>query len=69
MPNDKDSCVDSGDTSTREGKEEEDSDNVFDRGEGAIGNRLSLSAASESSQSGGSTEDDPVRSLHSAQRQ
>ena len=60
MPDDKDSCVSSGDTSTHVHEEEEDSDNFFKGGEGAVSNRLSLSAASERSQSGGSTEDDPV---------
>ena len=60
MPDDKDSCVSSGDTSTHEHEEEEDSDDFFEGGEGAVGDRLSLSAASERSQSGGGTEDDPV---------
>ena len=34
MPDDKHSCVCSGDTSTREDEEEEDSDDFFDAGEG-----------------------------------
>ena len=55
MPDNRDSCVGSGDMSTHEDKEEEDSDDFFDRDEGAIGDRLSLSTASERSQSGGGT--------------
>ena len=66
MPDDKDSGlgvdVDVGDrdASTREDEEEEDSDDFFDAGESAVGDRHSLRAASESGQSGGGTEDDPV---------
>ena len=62
LPDDKDSGVGvgDGDASTREDEEEEDSDDFFDAGEGAVGDRLSSRAASESGQSGGGTEDDPV---------
>ena len=45
---------------TREDEEEEGSDQVFEMGEGSIGNHLSLRVASECIQSRGSTEDAPV---------
>ena len=45
---------------TCEDEEEEGSYQVFNVGEGSIGDHLSLRAASECVQSGGSTEDDPV---------
>ena len=48
------------DVDTREEEEEEDSDDFFDAGEGAVIGDRSSRAASESSQSGGGTEDDPV---------
>ena len=46
---------------TREVEEEEGSDYVFDAGEGTVGDHLYLHAASESGQSGGGTEENPVR--------
>ena len=50
-----------GDGETCEDKEEDSSDDFFDAGESAvILDRLSLRAISESGQSGGGTEDDPV---------
>jgi hypothetical protein len=46
---------------TRKDEEEDSSDDFFDAGEGPlIGDRISLCAASESGQSGGGTEDDPL---------
>ena len=70
MPDDKDSSSHSGvgdvdvevdvEVDTREEEEEEDSDDFFDAGEGAVVGDRSSRAASESSQSGGGTEDDPV---------
>ena len=45
-------------------EEEEGSYQVFNVGEGSIGDHLSLRAASECVQSGGSTEDDPVGPCH-----
>ena len=47
---------------TREEENEEDSD-FFDAGEGAVVGDRTSRAASESSQSGGGTEDDPVRPM------
>ena len=51
-----------GDGETRGEDEEDSSDDFFDAGEGAVigPDRLSLRAVSESGQSGGGTEDDPV---------
>jgi len=65
MPDDKDSSrsgVGDEDGDTREDEDEEDSDgDFFDAGDGAvIGDRVSSRTASESGQSGGGTEDDPV---------
>ena len=66
MPDDKDSSPRSGvgdgdvDVDTREEEDEEDSDDFFDAGEGVVVGDRSSPAASENSQSGGGTEDDPV---------
>ena len=51
-----------GDETRGEDEEEDSSDDFFDAGEGTVlaAVRLSLRATSESGQSGGSTEDDPV---------
>ncbi|KAH9020204.1 hypothetical protein EDB85DRAFT_532534 [Lactarius pseudohatsudake] len=62
MPDDKDSSrsgVGDEDGDTREDDEDSDGD-FFDAGDAIIGDRFSLRAASESGQSGGGTEDDPV---------
>ena len=56
----KDSGIGDGGASTRKDEKEKDSDDFFDAGEGVVGDRLSLRAESESVQSGGGTEDDPV---------
>ena len=60
MPDDKDSAVGDWHRDTREEEEEEVSHHVFDAGQGSVGDHLSLRAASESSQSRGGTEDDPI---------
>ena len=60
IPEYKDSCVGDEYRDTREDEEEEGSDQVFDVGEGSIGDHLSLCVASKCIQSRGSTEDAPV---------